>query len=199
MEKAKNMNTLYPIFLKPSKLRLLIIGGGDIGYEKLFFIYKNSPDVEVEVISKEFCSEIIEFEEKKQYQVALKKKEFEKHDLEGKNLVIAATNDNELNIQISKWCKESNILVNVADTPTLCDFYLSSIVTKGDLKIAISTNGKSPTFAKRFREVLEEIIPESTNSLIDNLNEIRNELKTDFSEKVKKLNEITSSLRRNRK
>jgi len=195
----KKMNTLYPIFLKPSNLKLLIIGGGQIGYEKLFFIKKNSPDIELEIIAKDFCQEIIELISTGNYKIKFKKKEFIREDLMGKNLVIAATNDKLLNSEIAKWCREKNILVNVADTPSLCDFYLSSIVTKGDLKIAISTNGKSPTFAKRFREILESIIPDSTNSLIKNLNEIRNELNTEFSEKVEKLNEITSSLRRNRK
>jgi precorrin-2 dehydrogenase/sirohydrochlorin ferrochelatase len=71
---------------------------------------------------------------------------------------------------------------------------LGSIVTKGDLKIAISTNGKSPTFAKRFREVLEEILPNELPQLINNLQQIRNSLKTGFAEKVKHLNDITSTL-----
>lgn len=75
----------------------------------------------------------------------------------------------------------------------MCDFYLGSIVTKGDLKIAISTNGKSPTLSKRLREFFEDIIPENINDLILNLNEYRNTLKDSFEEKVKKLNDITAS------
>jgi len=192
------MNTLYPIFLKPSKLKLLIVGGGQIGYEKLFFIYKNSPDIEVEIISEEFCVAITEIIKSREYKINYRNKRFEKTDLKGKNLVIAATNDKRINAEIAHLAKEMNILVNVADTPDLCDFYLSSIITKGDLKVAISTNGKSPTFAKRFRRILESVIPESTESLINNLNDIRNELKLDFKEKVEKLNEVTSSLRRNK-
>ena len=86
-------------------------------------------------------------------------------------------------------------MVNVADTPELCDFYLSSVVKKGDLKIAISTNGKSPTFAKRFREVLEEILPDSLQATLDNLQQIRNKLKGDFQDKLEKLNEITNVMK----
>lgn len=97
--------------------------------------------------------------------------------------MIAATNDNDLNIRIAEFANEANILVNVADTPELCDFYLGSIITKGDLKIAISTNGKSPTFVKRFREILEDILPESTDSLIQNLHNIINQLQINFTEK----------------
>jgi precorrin-2 dehydrogenase/sirohydrochlorin ferrochelatase len=88
---------------------------------------------------------------------------------------------------------KKNILVNVADTPDLCDFYLGSIVTKGDLKIAISTNGKSPTLSKRLREFFEDVLPENINDLILNLNEYRNSLKGSFAEKVEKLNQLTKS------
>ena len=192
------MNTLYPIFLKPSKLKLLIVGGGLAGYEKLFFILKNSPEIKIEMVAKDFCDDLIELINKNKDSVSFRKKEFKKDDLNGKNLVIVAANDEKLNTNIEFWANEMNILVNVADTPEKCDFYLGSIVTRGDLKIAISTNGKSPTFAKRFREVLEDILPNSTNSLINNLNQIRNELTVDFTQKVEKLNEVTSSLLRNK-
>ena len=86
--------------------------------------------------------------------------------------------------------------MNVADTPDDCDFYLGSIVKKGDLKLAISTNGKSPTFAKRLRETFEEILPASIQSILDNLSAIRQKMKGDFNDKVEKLNELTSVLRK---
>ena len=77
----------------------------------------------------------------------------------------------------------------------LCDFYLGSIVQKGDLKIAISTNGKSPTLAKRLKEVFNESLDEKElQDAMANLNKFRNRLKGDFSNKVKQLNEITSVL-----
>jgi siroheme synthase-like protein len=90
--------------------------------------------------------------------------------------------------------RSRNIPVNVADTPDLCDFYLGSVVTKGQLKIGISTNGQSPTFAKRFRQVLEDVLPDETNDLVVNLRAIRDRLKGDFQYKVKKLNEYTAQL-----
>ena len=74
---------------------------------------------------------------------------------------------------------------------------MCSVVKKGDLKIAISTNGKSPTFAKRMREILEEILPEGINAILDNLTKIREKLKGDFEYKVKKLDEITSVMKNN--
>ena len=102
----------------------------------------------------------------------------------------------EVSREVQSDCRKENILVNVADKPDLCDFYLSSTVGKGDLKIAISTNGKSPTFAKRFREVLEAILPDSLQETLDNLQKIRNQLKGDFEYKVEKLNEITNVMKK---
>jgi siroheme synthase-like protein len=82
----------------------------------------------------------------------------------------------------------------VADTPHLCDFYLGSIVQKGDLKIAISTNGKSPTLAKRIRAFLEDVIPTDIQETMDGLEAYRNSLKGDFEAKIKALNELTKGL-----
>ena len=73
--------------------------------------------------------------------------------------MIAALNDQAVSEQVSQDAAEQGKLINVADKPDLCDFYLGSIVQKGSLKIAISTNGKSPTIAKRLKEVLGEMIP----------------------------------------
>jgi siroheme synthase-like protein len=82
----------------------------------------------------------------------------------------------------------------VADTPELCDFYLGSIVQKGNIKIAISTNGKSPTIAKRLKEVFEDMIPAEMEDVLDHLQTIRNRMKLNFQQKVRRLNEITKEL-----
>jgi len=85
-------------------------------------------------------------------------------------------------------------LVNIADKPALCDFYLGSIVQKGDLKLAISTNGKSPTVAKRLKEVLNESLPAEIDTTLQQIAELRKTLSGDFTDKVKKLNEVTAVL-----
>jgi len=99
-----------------------------------------------------------------------------------------------VNKQIHEDAKAENILINVADTPELCDFYLGGIVTKGNVKIAISTNGKSPTLAKRMRQFFEDVIPDNINDLAENLNEFRKSVKGDFEEKVKTLNNLTKEI-----
>lgn len=192
METKKN--PLYPVFLKLHNLRMLIVGAGEVGYEKLFFILKSSPDANITVVAPWVSPELEELLSKENYNVEIIKKEFAVSDISGHDLIVAATNIRELNHEVQRAAKAAGKLINVADTPELCDFYLGSIVTRGPLKVAISTNGQSPTFAKRFRQVLESTLPEDVGDLLDNLKEIRDQLTGDFNAKVKALNEVTASL-----
>ena len=188
-------NQLFPIFVKMHQLQLLIVGGGYVGLEKITAVLENSPHADITLVSLEIREEIVEMS--KQYpKVKLVYKKFDIHDLEEKDLIIVATNDKPLNQQIKGWARERRIITNVADTPDFCDFYLGSVVKKGSLKLAISTNGKSPTVAKRIREVLEDAFPDELELVFDNLREIRKTLTGDFSEKVRRLNEITSVLKK---
>jgi precorrin-2 dehydrogenase/sirohydrochlorin ferrochelatase len=183
------MNALFPIFLKLEELNTLVVGGGNVGLEKLEAIFRNSPKATVTLVSPEIRDEIKALVPHHNLTLVFEKYHFS--HLEGIDIVTAGTDSKEVNRQVRDDCKAKRILVNIADTPNLCDFYLSSVVVKEDLKIAISTNGKSPTFAKRFREILEEIIPENLQETLNNLQAIRNKLKGDFQSKVQKLNEIT--------
>lgn len=189
----KGTNRLYPIFLKVENLEVLIVGGGHATLEKITGLLKSNPDAKVTLVAPDIRNEIY-LVSQLHFRVKLIKKEFEYADLINKDIVIVATDNKELNLTIKQYTKKLKILTNVADTPDLCDFYLGSVVTKGDLKIAISTNGKSPTFAKRFRKVLEDILPAELPELLVNLRKIRDKLEGDFSQKVKILNELTSGL-----
>ncbi len=186
-------NVLFPIFLKIDQLKILVVGGGNVGEEKLEALLKNNPEATVTIVSIDFKDEVRELA-KKHPSIKLIHRAFEESDLDEAEVAILATADREVNREIKVLAKKKKVLTNVADTPDLCDFYLGSTVKKGDLKIGISTNGKSPTFAKRFRQVLEEILPEQTDELLQNLRVIRDKLKGDFSYKVEKLNEVTASL-----
>ncbi len=193
MKKAQN--PLYPIFLKLHQLNMLIVGAGVVGHEKLSFILKSSPDARITVVAKEVSEKIRqELLKYPEHKVRIIQKPFEPTDISGHDLIIAATDIKELNQQIHQEAKKHLKLINVADTPDLCDFYLGSIVTRGDLKVAVSTNGKSPTLAKRFRQLLESILPEEANDLLSNLHLIRNQLEVGFTQKVKKLNALTATL-----
>jgi len=188
-------NPLYPIFLKLHELNMLIVGAGEVGHEKLSFILKSSPDAKITMVAPWISPEVLELlAEKEGHRVTIIKREFYPDDVNNRDLVIAATNITELNHEVRQVAKSKGTLVNVADTPALCDFYLGSIVTRGTLKVAISTNGKSPTFAKRFRQVLEEVLPHDVDQLLENLKIIRDRLTGNFTQKVKALNDITASL-----
>lgn len=186
-------NKLFPVFLKLEKLKVLIVGGGNVAFEKLNAIIGNSPATEVTVVAPEIIAAIDDLAILHPA-VKLKKRVFFPGDLFSADIVIAATADNELNKIIRDEARKREILVNVVDTPELCDFYMGSIVKKGDFKIAVSTNGKSPTFAKRMKEVLDDSLPEETHEVLENLAEIRSNLKGDLSSKVKELNKITTVL-----
>jgi precorrin-2 dehydrogenase/sirohydrochlorin ferrochelatase len=185
-------NNLFPVFLKLESLETLIVGGGHVGLEKLNAILKNSPTARVSLVARTIHESIKALAS--QYQnVKLFERNFKLWDLWNKDLLILATDNRNLHETIRKFARSRRLLINVADTPDLCDFYLGSVVTKGNLKIGVSTNGKSPTISKRIREYLEEALPDETNELLDNMNKIRDQIKGDFNEKVKVLNEVTAS------
>ena len=153
-------NHLFPVFLKLEDLRVLLVGAGKVGLEKLTSLLTNSPAVSVHIVATDVSDDVRKLAAS-HANVVIEKRNFHPVDLEDKDLVIVAVNDKEESLRIRQLAKENKLLVNVADTPELCDFYLSSIVQKGNLKIAISTNGKSPTIAKRIKEVLHEAFPVS--------------------------------------
>lgn len=190
---STSRNELFPVFLKVHELNVLLVGGGNVALEKLTFLFKSSPQANVTLVADRILPEVRAIA-KKHASLRLFERRFGWNDLHGKQLAILATDDRPLHEQIREYTRGTSLLLNVADTPELCDLYLGGIVTKGDLKIAISTNGRSPTLAKRIRQYLEEALPEETQALIDQLDRYRKTLKGDFAEKVRALNRATASL-----
>lgn len=185
-------NDLYPVFLKVSQLNILIVGGGKVAEEKLTFLLKSSPNAKVEMVSPMYREGTVALAQK--FNIKMHKAAYESNLLLGNHMVIATTDSISVNERVYHDCRKQNILVNVADNPPYCDFYMGGIVTKGNVKVAISTNGKSPTTAKRLRQFFEDVIPENIDDLVNNLNEFRKTIKGDFEEKVETLNEFTKSL-----
>jgi precorrin-2 dehydrogenase/sirohydrochlorin ferrochelatase len=185
-------NNLYPIFLKTKSLNILLVGGGNVAEEKLTFLLKSSPDAHVTIVSPIFREGTKALAKKGC--VTLIKDVYDKRYLTGKHMVIATTDIPEINVHVWQDCRAVSKLVNVADNPPYCDFYMGGIVTKGNVKVAISTNGKSPTTAKRLRQFFEDVLPENIDDLVQNLNKYRKTIKGNFEEKVEKLNEFTKGL-----
>jgi siroheme synthase-like protein len=186
----RKTNRLFPVFLKLENLSVLIVGGGKIGLEKLSAILSNSPETNIKLvsitISKEIKNMVLDYPN-----IELIERVFLTVDVDDRDVVIIAIDDKKESRRIRDIVKQKNKLVNVADKPELCDFYMGSIVQKGNLKIGISTNGKSPTIAKRLKDLFNELLPEEMDELLDNMQEIRSKLQGDFAEKLNQLNAIT--------
>jgi len=185
-------NNLYPVFLKLEELDVLIIGGGNIALEKLGSILKSSPKTKVTIIAEEINEKVKELSAF--YGLTLIQKSYHKDDIKSFDLLITATNNRLLNEQIKLDAKEQRILTNVVDDPELCDFYLGSVVTKGNLKVGISTNGQSPTMAKKLRLFFEDVIPDEVEYSLASLHNVRNKLKKDLHHRIATLNSVTSML-----
>lgn len=216
-------NQLYPAFFRLDRLQMLVVGAGEVGEEKLKFILKSSPNARVTIVAPWMGAELkalldaytqqadmagtqVQGKEQKagcagQWYtsaggyVEWYERKFVPEDVHLADLVVAATNFPEVNQAVHAAAKAQHRLCNIADTPGLCDFYLGSIVTRGPLKVAISTNGQSPTFAKRFRQFLEAELPDfETTNLLNDLKVFRDRLTGNFSAKVRQLNAVTNSL-----
>lgn len=186
-------NQLFPIFLKISQLDILIVGGGNVALEKASALLTNDKEAKLTFVAPfyrdDFKAYIHDFP-----QIQMIERAFHFDDLQGRHIVICATDDKELHRAIKEQASKQQLLCNVADTPELCDFYLGSILQKGDLKIAISTNGKSPTLAKRIKAYLDDIIPLEIQTSLEQMELVRKQLKGDFQEKIKQLNELTKNI-----
>jgi siroheme synthase-like protein len=191
--KEPDGNQLFPVFLKLNELHTVLIGAGNVGLEKLTALLANSPLAQITIVADKVLPEVEELVAGYP-QVSIRQKAFAESDLNEADVVVAATGDNKLNVRIRQAARQRKLLINVADKPELCDFYLGSIVKKGDLKIGISTNGKSPTVAKRLKEVLNEALPNDINTTLQQMSALRNTLNGDFASKVKALNKATEVL-----
>jgi siroheme synthase-like protein len=190
---ADQGNNLFPVFLKLEHLRVLIIGGGNVGLEKLHAILQNSPASSIKLVALSIDDRIKELAA--QYDnIELHEKVYYSMDMDDRDIIIAAVNNQIISRLIWKDAKAKGKLINVADNPELCDFYLGAVVKKGNLKIAISTNGKSPTIAKRLKEYLNQVIPDEMEAVLNQMQVIRKNINGNFSEKVKQLNELTKVL-----
>lgn len=190
IETVSEVNHLFPVFLKLEGLRLLIVGGGKVAFEKLNAVLSNSPRSPIRLVAPAIDNDIHTLATLYP-NLKLVQRLFQSEDIDECDVVITAVNDTATSEEIYHFAKQKGKLVNSADIPEFCDFYLGSIVRKGNLKIAISTNGKSPTIAKRLKEILADAMPMELDKVIYNMSVIREKLNGNFHDKVKRLNEIT--------
>ncbi|MDP3284807.1 MAG: bifunctional precorrin-2 dehydrogenase/sirohydrochlorin ferrochelatase [Desulfobacterales bacterium] len=142
----------YPVNLDMRNRKCLVVGGGDVGTRKVITLLECG--ALVTVVSINASEKLLKLAESGL--IELKKRPYTGADLGGMFLVICATDNEQLNMQVGGDAEKMNMLCNVADRPEACNFILPALVKRGDLVIAVSTSGKSPAFAKKIRKDLEE-------------------------------------------
>jgi siroheme synthase-like protein len=149
--------------------RSLVVGGGDVGLEKVEGLL--ACDGDVTVVAPDLQPELQRLADEGSIEWIAR--EYQPADLEGTFMVIAATNDSEVNIKVYEDAERRAMLVNVVDVPPLCNFILPAIVRTGPLAIAISTAGASPALAKRMKQEISQLFGEDYARLAVMLNDAR--------------------------
>jgi precorrin-2 dehydrogenase/sirohydrochlorin ferrochelatase len=168
----------YPIFLELSGRRVVVVGGGAVAVRKAqallaagarLVVVAEQIDNMLTVLCRDKKAELI-------------KSKYSKDYLAEAVLTIAATNNPQLNRRIYKDCQELEVLCNVVDEPELCDFFVPAVVKRGDLQIAIGTEGHCPAYAGHIRKKLEEIFTEEHGQFLAELEALRKQIITDVAE-----------------
>jgi siroheme synthase-like protein len=159
----------YIACLRLTGRRCVVIGGGEVGLEKVEGLL--ACDGDVTLIAPEAHPELVQLA--LEGSIRWEQREYRSTDLQGALIAIAATNDTDLNIRVFGDAESRSMLVNVVDVPPLCNFILPAIVRTGPLAVAVSTAGASPALAKRMKREISELFGEPYANLAILLNEAR--------------------------
>ncbi len=180
---------LYPIYLKLENQSCVVFGGGKVATRKVLGLL--NAGARVTVISPDLSPEL--FKMWTEGTITCHYRPYHRGDVQGYVLAVSATNILEVNQQIAAEAREAGVFVNVVDVPELCDFYLPAIVQRGDLQIAISTNGIFPALAREIRKYLEKEFDESLGDVLRLAGQIRLRLQQKYpnpEQRQKIVNEI---------
>lgn len=170
----------YPVNLNLDNMEIIIVGGGNVALRKCmnFLDFGKS----VTVLAPDFDSRFLELGNK----VDLINDIFKEEYIDKFDIVVAATDDKEVNEEIACICRKKSKLINVVDSRDLSDFTVSSYVKRGDLLIGISTGGKNPALSAKIRRDLEEIYDESFAEYVDLLGELREKIIKKYEDKIER-------------
>ena len=176
------MTSLFPMFLKLSGKRCLVVGAGKVGEPKIGGLIDTGASIVVVAI--EASSQVHEWADAGKIELGLRA--FSAADLDGKFLAVIATASHDLNEFIYREAQRRGVLCNVVDVPQYCDFFYPAVVRRGDLQIAISTSGRSPSLAQKIRKQLEQQFGERYSEWVQQLGETRRlVLVSDLDKKTK--------------
>lgn len=163
------MSRLFPTFMKLEGKRCLVVGAGKVGEPKITGLLDTGAHIRVVAVSATDGVKRLAREGK----ITLQLRSFAVDDLEGVSLAVVATASHNLNKFVYHEAHRRGILCNVVDVPELCDFYYGAVVRRGDLQIAISTNGQSPSLAQKLRGQLERQFSPAYGPWVAELGETR--------------------------
>ena len=164
--------SLFPLFLKLEGKRCLVVGAGLIGLEKVESLLRCGASIRV--VAPDAVARVQQLSTWGKIEWLARC--FEAQDATGCDLIIAATNDRQVNQAVFEEASRRSILCNTADDPPLCDFFFGSIVQRGDLQIAISTAGQSPALAQRLRREIDAQLPADLGTWLEDLGQLRREI-----------------------
>ena len=161
------MSKYFPLFYNIDNKKILLVGGGAVAHEKLEKLLEF--EVNPLIVAKECSLEFLDLAK----ELKIKIKPFDKDDLDGVDIVIAAIDDIALQEQIFKLTRETATLCNVVDNQKYCDFIFPSFIKDDDLTIAISTSGSSPAFAKELKKHIKNSLPSGIGEFLQKMKDLR--------------------------
>jgi precorrin-2 dehydrogenase/sirohydrochlorin ferrochelatase len=167
------IGSTYPVSLDLREVPVLLVGGGEVAFRKARGLARSG--CRLTVVAREFSPAFLAWLEEQS--VRVERRAYRSGEAAASFLVISATNDAEVNQNVSEDACRAGRLINVVDQPELCNLHIPSRIQRGDLQVAISTGGKCPAFARRLRRDLEGHIPERYGLLLDRLAHIRSRMK----------------------
>lgn len=163
------MTDLFPMFMKLTGKPCLVVGAGKVGEPKIAGLIDTGASIFV--VATAATEQVREWA--RAGKIELELRAFFRSDLDGKFLAVVATNSQSLNQLIYREAQQRGVLCNVVDVPDLCDFYYPAVVRRGDLQIAISTAGQSPSLAQKIRQQLERQFGQGYAAWVKELGETR--------------------------
>ena len=182
------MTSLFPMFLKLVGKTVLVVGAGNVGESKISGLLDTG--ARIRVVSLDATPAVHNWAQEGKIELELRG--YSLDDLIGTFLVIVATNTRALNERVYRESQLRGILCNVVDVPDLCDFYYPSVVKRGDLQIAISTAGNSPSLAQKIRQQLEKQFGPAYAEWVAELGETRKLVLASDLDKQRKLDLLHS-------
>lgn len=182
------MTSLFPMFMKLEGRRCLVVGAGKVGEPKIGGLLETG--ARIRVVAPEATAAVREWAREGKIQLELRA--FRADDLDGEFLAVVATSSRALNEQVYQEARKRGMLCNVVDVPDLCDFFYPSVVRRGDLQIAVSTAGQSPSLAQKIRKDLEQQFGPGYASWVAELGETRKLILASDLDKEQKLDLLHS-------